>query len=206
MVGNILGGCLFESVLTIWCSSLLEDARAILSEQIIHLAVGTSLEELCFACLYKSLKIVNFMFLHFLSAWRLSHLAMKSSSLIDSNHGEKLWVMTFRWEWVACIYSSVHKKSQNWFAFSTDENSETLVNFSIKWWTVNISHVPDSSVWGRRHRDWIIEVGFSAIMVWFRWVSNSRFYMDVIVRSNNNTVNDMKAPVSGPISELNKVI
>ena len=26
MVGNILGGCLFESVLTIWCSSLLEDA------------------------------------------------------------------------------------------------------------------------------------------------------------------------------------
>ena len=31
MVGNILGGCLFESVLTIWCSSLLEDARAILS-------------------------------------------------------------------------------------------------------------------------------------------------------------------------------
>ena len=29
MVGNILGGCLFESVLTISCSSLLEDARAI---------------------------------------------------------------------------------------------------------------------------------------------------------------------------------
>ena len=28
---QILGGCLFESVLTIWCSSLLEDARAILS-------------------------------------------------------------------------------------------------------------------------------------------------------------------------------
>ena len=27
MVGNILGGCLFESVLTIWCSSLLEDAE-----------------------------------------------------------------------------------------------------------------------------------------------------------------------------------
>ena len=25
------GGCLFESVLIIWCSSLLEDARAILS-------------------------------------------------------------------------------------------------------------------------------------------------------------------------------
>ena len=30
-VGNILGGCLFESLLTIWCSSLLEHARAILS-------------------------------------------------------------------------------------------------------------------------------------------------------------------------------
>ena len=28
---NILGGCLFESVLTIWYSSLLEDAWAILS-------------------------------------------------------------------------------------------------------------------------------------------------------------------------------
>ena len=31
MVGNILGGCLFERVITIWCSSLLEDARVILS-------------------------------------------------------------------------------------------------------------------------------------------------------------------------------
>ena len=31
MVGKILGGCLFERALTIWCSSLLEDARAILS-------------------------------------------------------------------------------------------------------------------------------------------------------------------------------
>ena len=28
---NILGGCLFESVLTTWRSSLLEDARAILT-------------------------------------------------------------------------------------------------------------------------------------------------------------------------------
>ena len=33
MVGNILGGCLFESVLAIWCSSLLEDAGAIASVQ-----------------------------------------------------------------------------------------------------------------------------------------------------------------------------
>ena len=31
MVGNILGGCLFESLLTIWCSSLLEDVKAVLS-------------------------------------------------------------------------------------------------------------------------------------------------------------------------------
>ena len=67
MVGNIIGGCLFESVLTIWCSSLLEDARAIPSVQNLHLAVCTSFETMCFACLYKSLKIVSFVFLHFLS-------------------------------------------------------------------------------------------------------------------------------------------
>ena len=29
MVGNIVGGCLLESALTIWCSSLFEDVRAI---------------------------------------------------------------------------------------------------------------------------------------------------------------------------------
>ena len=68
LVGNILGGCLFESVLTIWCSSPLEDSRAILSVLGVHLAMCTSFETLCFACLYKSLKIVNFVFLHFLSA------------------------------------------------------------------------------------------------------------------------------------------
>ena len=67
MVGNILGGCLFESVLTIWCSSLLEDARAILSVKNLHLAECTRFETWCFACLYKSLKMVNFVFLHFLS-------------------------------------------------------------------------------------------------------------------------------------------
>ena len=86
MVGNILGGCLFESVLTIWCSSLMEDARAIHSVYNIHLAECTSFGTLCIACLYKSLKIVNFVFLHFLSARHLSLLAIKSSSLIDSNH------------------------------------------------------------------------------------------------------------------------
>ena len=30
--------------------------------------------------------------------------------------------------------------------------------------------------------------------------------MDVIVRSNNNPVNDMITPVSGPINDLDKVI
>ena len=39
MVDKNLVGCLFESVLTIWCCSLLEDARAILSVQNLHLAV-----------------------------------------------------------------------------------------------------------------------------------------------------------------------
>ena len=83
MVGNILGGCLFECVFTIWRSSLLKDARAILSVYNLHLSVCTCFETLCFACLYKSLKIVNFVFLHFLSARRLSLLAIKISSLID---------------------------------------------------------------------------------------------------------------------------
>ena len=68
MVGNILGGCIFESLLTIWCSSLLEDAKAILSVLNLHLAVCTRFETMCFACLNKSLKIVNLVFLHFLSA------------------------------------------------------------------------------------------------------------------------------------------
>ena len=36
MVCNILGGCLFESVLTIWCSCLLEVDRAILSVRNCH--------------------------------------------------------------------------------------------------------------------------------------------------------------------------
>ena len=131
MVGNILGLCLFESALTIWCCSLLEDARAILSVQKLHLAVCTSFEALCFACLHNSLKIVNFVFLHFLSAWHLSLLAIKSSSLIDSNHGEELWAMTFNREGGACLSITVRKKSQNWFAFSTDENSETLESSAI---------------------------------------------------------------------------
>ena len=31
----------------------------------------------------------------------------------------------------ACLSSTVRKKSQNWFAFSTDENSETLESSAI---------------------------------------------------------------------------
>ena len=131
MVGNILGGCLFERALTIWCSSLLEDARAIPSAYYLHLAVCTSYETLCFACLYKSLKIVNLVFDNFLSVWRLSLLAIKSSYLIDSNHGMGLLVITFRREEGACLSSRASKKSQNWFAFSTDENSETLESSAI---------------------------------------------------------------------------
>ena len=51
----------------------------------------TSFETLCFACLYKSLKIVNFVFLHFLSACRLCLFSLENSSLIDSNHEEELF-------------------------------------------------------------------------------------------------------------------
>ena len=34
--------------------------------------------------------------------------------------------MTFRCEGGACLSSTVRKQSQNWLAFSADENSETL--------------------------------------------------------------------------------
>ena len=40
--------------------------------------------------------------------------------------------MTFRREGGAFLPSTVRKKSQNWFAFSTDKNSETLEGSSIK--------------------------------------------------------------------------
>ena len=82
MVGNILGGCLFESVLTIWCISLLEDTRAILPMYDLHLAVCTCFEKLCIACLYKSMKIVNFVFLHFFPACRLSLFVIKLHLLL----------------------------------------------------------------------------------------------------------------------------
>ena len=39
--------------------------------------------------------------------------------------------MTFRREWGACLSNTVRKKSHNWIAFSTDENSETLERSAI---------------------------------------------------------------------------
>ena len=39
--------------------------------------------------------------------------------------------MIFRREGGACLPSTVRKKSQYWFAFSTDENSETLESSAI---------------------------------------------------------------------------
>ena len=39
--------------------------------------------------------------------------------------------MTFRREGGACLSSTVRKKSQNWFAFSADENTETVESSAI---------------------------------------------------------------------------
>ena len=39
--------------------------------------------------------------------------------------------MTFRREGGACLSITVRKRSLNWFAFSTDENSETLESSAI---------------------------------------------------------------------------
>ena len=39
--------------------------------------------------------------------------------------------MTFHREAGACLYSTVRKDSQYWFAFSIDENSETLESSAI---------------------------------------------------------------------------
>ena len=189
--------CLFESALTIWCSSLLEDARVILSVEDLHLAVCTSFETLCFACLYKSLKIANLVFIHFLSSWRLTLLATKSSSLIDSNHGEVLWFVTFRREGGECICSTMRTMSQYWLTFSTDENSETLessaINYERSMLAMHLTVL--DKVEG-------LETGINAIIVWFVWVCNSRFSMDVIVRSNTKPVNDMTAHMSGLIDDL----
>ena len=43
-------------------------------------------------------------------------------------------MITFRGEGGACLSITVRKKSQNWFAFSTDENSVTLEISAINDW------------------------------------------------------------------------
>ena len=42
--------------------------------------------------------------------------------------------MTFCREGGACLSITLRKKSQNWFAFSTDENPETLQSSAINDW------------------------------------------------------------------------
>ena len=50
---------------------------------------------------------------------------------MGSNNGEELLITTFRQEGGACLSSKVRKKSQNWFALSTDKNSETFDSSAI---------------------------------------------------------------------------
>ena len=54
-----------------------------------------------------------------------SHKHKKFNSK-NSNQGEEILVITFGREWSSRISSSVRKKSQYRFAYSTEENSETL--------------------------------------------------------------------------------
>ena len=68
--------------------------------------------------------------------------------------------MSFRRQLGSCLSSTVRNKSQYWFAFSTDENSEALESSSI-----NDGYVPISPVYGRRLRDRNIDVELNAIMV-----------------------------------------
>ena len=48
-----------------------------------------------------------------------------------------------------------------------------------------------------------VEAGINAIIVRFKCVCNSIFFVDVVVRLNNNPVNDMTALTSGLIKVLN---
>ena len=78
MMGKCLGECLFESVVKILCSFLLEVDIAVLSVYSLHLAVCANLDTLCLACLYKSLKIVNLVFPNFIFAQHLSPLCYEN--------------------------------------------------------------------------------------------------------------------------------
>ena len=77
MVANILGGYLFERISTTWCSFLLEVDRDTLC---LPLQVFEN----------NYLRVPPFFF-----PWHFSLFALKSSSLIDSNHGGKLWFFYF---------------------------------------------------------------------------------------------------------------
>ena len=96
--------------------------------------------------------------------------------------------MTFRREGGACSSSTVCIKITVLLRLFNSRKLWNTGKFSIKGWTVNVSYVPSNPVYGRRLRHWNVKVGFIRIIVWFKWVSDSRFFMDVIVRSNNSPI------------------
>ena len=51
-----------------------------------------------------------------------------------------------------------------------------------------------------------MEVGLNAAMVWFMWVCNNRRPMDVIIRFNNNPVNDMNELMSWIVNYMDKFV
>ena len=88
MVGNILGECLFVSVSTIWCISLLEYARAILSvKNGIHLYAQ---HEMIVPGLYLQVFENSVLYVPPFSRFAVFPFALSSSSLIVSNHGGEL--------------------------------------------------------------------------------------------------------------------
>ena len=122
-------------------------------------------------------------------------------------HWLKQWRGVVRYsipQWRGCML--INYGGQNVTELACIFNRWKLWNtgkFSNKWW---VGNVPNSPVLSRSQGDWNNEVGISAIMVWFELVRSSRFSKYVIVRSNNNTVIDMAAPVSWRINDLDKVM
>ena len=57
--------------------------------------------------------------------------------------------------------------------------------------------MPTCPVGGRGCRDGNFGVGFNAIMVRFTSICTNRFFMHVVIRSNNNLVYDLTAFMSG---------
>ena len=76
---------------------LQENSGAILSVENWILAVCTCFKTLCLAWQYNSVKIVSFVFLHILSAWRLSLIDLKRSSLIHWNQENNFGPITWRY-------------------------------------------------------------------------------------------------------------